>query len=131
VTREVLRFALAGVAGLLIDSLAMYSFLGLGFAPIAARLCSFSFAVVSTWLINRTFTFQPKIGQSITHEFLAYVTAMAFGACVNLSVSLAILSSTIGSYSWSPLAALAGGSISAMFVNFLAAKHYVFKKNKT
>jgi len=122
--RQLIRFALVGVAGLLVDVAVLYVA-----APLlgwyGGRLVSFLAAATATWGLNRRLTFQPAAHGSIVREYLSYMVSMLGGAALNyLTYTLAL------HYLSGPLAPAIGvalGSLAGMTVNFLAARHIVFR----
>ncbi|RZT08679.1 Putative flippase GtrA (transmembrane translocase of bactoprenol-linked glucose) [Duganella sp. CF402] len=128
--RELLRFAVAGVAGLACDALAFYLALAAGLSLYPARLLSFLCAVTLTWLINRRYTFasagHPPPAPSL-REFVRYLGAMLGGGAINYAVSvLCVL--MLPPWRVTPLLAVAAGSLAGMLLNFVSAKLLVFQR---
>lgn len=127
---ELLRFAVAGVAGLACDALVFYLALAAGMQLYAARLLSFLSAVVLTWLINRRYTFasagNPAPAPSLG-EFARYLGAMLGGGAVNYAVSVLCML-VLPPWRVTPLLAVAAGSLAGMSLNFISAKLLVFKR---
>jgi len=124
--RELLRFALAGVAGFVVDAGVLYSMLAIGAGYFLGRGFSFLAAVWATWQINRRFTFTERTDKSLWTEWWHYLLAMLGGGAVNYAAySAAVLLLPKGPLL--PLFAVAVGSLAGMTVNFVSAKLWVFK----
>ncbi|MBW3656417.1 MAG: GtrA family protein [Gemmatimonadetes bacterium] len=120
-----LRFALAGVVGFAVDGGVLQLLVSWGgWGPIAARAISFPAAVVATWLINRTMTFQDQgpLGRSLLRYFVvslggASVKFVVYTALVLASAQMAAL----------PIVPLAIASVVALMFNYLGSKHFAFR----
>ncbi|MFM0629585.1 GtrA family protein [Paraburkholderia xenovorans] len=125
---EILRFAVAGVAGFLVDAGVLYLCLGEGLGYFAGRVVSFLCAVFCTWRINRRFTFAASPAEgSLWAEWWRYLIAMSAGGAVNYAAySVSVL--TLKGILLLPLLSVAIGSIVGLTVNFIGAKLWVFKQ---
>jgi putative flippase GtrA len=124
--QQFVRFSLVGVAGFAVDAGVLYLALYIGFGYFAGRAISFILAVLTTWLINRQFTFVNRPDISITTEISRYFIAMSLGGLVNyLAYSIIIMACR--DLPFFPLIGVAVGSIAGLFFNFLSAKMWVFK----
>lgn len=129
-----LRFCLVGTIGFLVDVAVLYALAGaLGW--YGARVLSFLAAVTATWILNRRFTFTKDStlrvespARTVRAEFLSYLLSMLGGAVVNYGVFALILATLSGA--WIEAVGIAAGSVSGLFVNYFAAKNFVFP-NKT
>jgi putative flippase GtrA len=122
---RLLRFAAAGVVGLLADILVLYLALALGLGYYGGRVISFLAAVWVTWQLNRRYTFIASEG-SAWREFLRYLGAMLGGGLVNyLAYGAAIM--LLPEWPLRPALAVAAGSLAGMGINFLSARFLVFK----
>lgn len=124
--RQLLRFGVAGVAGLLVDLAVLALAQRAGLDPYAGRAVSFLCAVLATWQINRRYTFRPA-GVSLWTEWWRYLLAMSGGGAVNVA--------TYGAIVWAfpavPQIASWGvcaGSLAGMAVNFIGARWFVFRR---
>lgn len=124
--REFLRFALAGVAGFIVDAGVLYLALALGCGPYIGRVVSFLCAAFVTWQINRRITFATRDSVSLWREWNQYLLAMSFGGACNYAV-YAIAVEILPRSAARPALAVAAGSIAGMFINFLTAKLWVFR----
>jgi putative flippase GtrA len=121
-----LRFAIAGVIGFLVDAGVLYGMLALGAGYFVGRAVSFVAAVWSTWQFNRRFTFVAGSNRSAWAEWWYYLAAMLAGGAVNYAAySAAIL--VLPKNALLPLIAVGIGSLAGMAVNFVSAKLVVFK----
>lgn len=121
------RFAVAGVAGLVVDVAALYLALALGFGFYAGRVVSFLCAVFATWQINRRYTFAAVDAVSPWREWWRYLAAMMGGGLFNYAAYSAAIAFGPRVALW-PMAAVAIGSLAGMAVNFAGAKLFVFKR---
>lgn len=122
-------FVLVGAMGFVVDSSLLYVLkneLGL----YISRVLSFVCAVITTWALNRTITFKDaESGLPGWQEFLSYFKLMLIGGCVNyLAYAAAIY--FFSEVKSSPVIAVALGSLSGLFVNYLTSKYFLFKEGK-
>ncbi len=126
-TRQFGVFAAVGVVGFVVDAGVLYVGLALGLGYFAGRAVSFLAAVLTTWSLNRRFTFEPARQRSLFHEWWQYLFAMGVGGIVNYATySFVVLS--LPATGWTPLFGVAAGSLAGLFVNFISAKYWVFKE---
>ena len=92
----------------------------------AGRFISFSCAVLTTWLINRSLTFRhQRDGKPIRREFSLYFLSMLGGGAVNiLSYFLVVYLFALPAPAL-PIA-VAVGSLAGMLVNYSLSKRVVF-----
>ncbi|ABR74542.1 GtrA family protein [Actinobacillus succinogenes] len=121
---QFLVFGISGILGFVVDTSILYLFkdsLGL----YQGRLLSFTAAVITTWLFNRTITFKTKKERNIAIEFLYYFFAMIIGGLVNLiSYYISLRYQLIITY---PILGVAIGSITGMLINFISSKWFIFR----
>lgn len=127
--REIVRFAGAGIAGFFVDAAVLYVCLWLGMGYFAGRAVSFLCAVVTTWLINRTYTFEVRSDRPLILEFLHYLAAMAVGGVVNYAAYSAVVVWAPRN-PWTPLLAVAAGVAAGMAINFASARFWVFRQGR-
>jgi putative flippase GtrA len=125
--QQIVRFAIAGVVGLVVDAGLLYLALHLGIGYFVGRGISFIAAVWSTWQINRQFTFSASAHTSAWREWWQYLLAMAVGGIFNYAAYSAVIVSFHKS-ALLPLFAVGVGGMAGMIINFLSAKLWVFKK---
>ena len=124
--RKFLLFGLAGGAGFVVDTAILYLLKG-ALGPYGARVISFLCAVLTTWVVNRTFAFKGQSAElPIWREFLHYLGAMILGGIVNYGIYAALVA-TIPLFAEYLVLAVAGGVAGGMIVNFLLADRLVFK----
>lgn len=123
---RLIRFALAGVAGLVVDVGVLTMLIDV-LGPVGGRAVSFLCAVLTTWTINRNFAFSgQRSSQSLPVEFARYLASMMVGGAVNwcaYGVTLWLLPP-------GPLVPAIGvglGSIAGLFVNLALAQRFVFR----
>lgn len=124
------RFAVSGVLGLVVDTAVLYGLMALGLGFEVARVLSFLAAATFTWAFNRRLTFDAAARRPPNwREWLHYLAAMAVGGVVNYCVSLGAyhLSDVVRAH---PVLALALGAAAGMVLNFLSARHLVFRASK-
>lgn len=124
---EIVRFGVAGIAGLVADVAVLYAGLAIGLGPFAGRALSFVCAVWVTFTLNRRFTFQPGAEADIWAEWWRYLAAMMLGGIVNYGVYTAVVL-MLPRTPILPFLAVAAGSIGGMGVNFVSAKFFVFRR---
>ena len=127
------RFALFCVGGglaFLVDAGVLHLLASvLGVNPYLARLFSFSSAVTTTWLFNRTLTFADAKDGALhwTREWGRYVVSQLGGFSVNYGVYALLLWALPLFRQW-PVLGVAAGSATGMVVNYLLARHFVFRR---
>jgi putative flippase GtrA len=124
--REIALFGLVGGAGFVVDSVVLYA-LRDWLGPLAARVPSFLLAVLTTWWLNRRFTFRQRpSGLQAAQEFRRYLLLMLSGGAVNYAV-FAVLILVSATARLHPVLAIAAGSIAGMGVNLLASRLLLFR----
>ncbi|NHZ60831.1 GtrA family protein [Massilia genomosp. 1] len=123
---QLLRFGVAGVAGLLVDLAVLALARGAGLDPYAGRALSFLCAVFATWQINRRYTFHPA-GISLWTEWWRYLLAMSGGGLVNFATYSAIVW-CFPTLPYNPYWGVCAGSLAGMTVNFIGARCFVFQR---
>jgi putative flippase GtrA len=122
---QMLRFALVGVVGFLVDAAILYVMAAVGVGIRLGRVVSYLFAVTTTWVLNRRYTFRGPSGYSMLGEWARYGTSQLGGAAVNLGVYyLLIRLSFVADH---PVIGVAAGSLSGLLLNFTVAKVAVFR----
>lgn len=123
--RHIAGFAVAGGIAFLVDAGVLTLAVGLGLRPELARLPSFLAAVVTTWAINRRFTFRttrpPDLG-----EFLRYLSAMMLGLAINYAVFVLVLNASARAAAL-PVLALVPATLCGMAANFLTSRRILHR----
>ena len=123
--KQLSQFAFAGAIGFFADTvtlLLVYPWTG----AYAGRFISFTCAVLTTWLINRSLTFRyHRSGKPLHREFSLYFLSMLGGGAVNIiSYFLVVYLFTLPPPAL-PVA-VAVGSLAGMLVNYSLSKRVVF-----
>jgi putative flippase GtrA len=122
------RFSIVGGVGFVIEAILLTYFATVpGIGAIRGRAISFPIAVVTTWWLNRTLTFQSK--NNPHRESLLYFVVQMLGALANLGVFFALVSSS-SSLRSIPVVPLFIAAIFGLFVNFTLSKKYVFAQHE-
>lgn len=128
---EFFLFICAGTAGFIVDYLTVLLCVqGFHVSPYLARIFSFVAAVLTTYVINKKFTFATRIKEgSKTPGFLSYTGAMLLGLCANYAVYGFVI------YAADPLPlglrlllAVGAGSLAGMSLNFILCRVVLFRK---
>jgi len=131
---EFFRFACTGTVGFVADYLiVLLCVQGFMLSPYLARIFSFMAVVLTTYVMNKKFTFAARIKEgSRTPGVLPYTGAMLWGLCVNYGAYVAALSILpLGmSLELRLLLAVGIGSLSGMGVNFFVCRAVLFKQQK-
>lgn len=121
------RYSIVGVIGFLVDAVALYGLLTMGFMnAYVARLPSYLCAATVTWKLHRTFTFKFANYATPHRQWAKFVSVNAVGMAVNYGVYCLALYG-LGTAAFGPLIALACGSATALAFNFQASRTFVFK----
>lgn len=133
--RQVVAFSIVGSVGFLVDVGGLWLLLELvGIDPYRGRGISCTFALLTTWLLNRTLTFGRSIRElirpgAVRTELGAYIFFQYLGFSVNIAIYSVLVASTSLFQSF-PLLAVAFGSVVAMFVNFVGARRLFVEKSE-
>lgn len=119
-------FCLAGMAGFFVDAGLLYLLkdsLGL----FAGRDISFVAAVFTTWVINRSCTFdRSHSNQPPAREFVMYLGLMFGGGVVNYGL-YAFLVSRFVAVADHPILGVVAGTLAGMTINFCTSKFVLFR----
>jgi putative flippase GtrA len=123
------RFAAVGVVGFGVDAAVLSGLvLWLGLDAFAARLVSFMLAVLSTYLLNRRFTFAGPAAHGAaarTAEYVRYLVVQVLGAAANLGVYAAAIAMQ-PALAAIPVVPLAIGAVAGLVVNLSGSRLWVF-----
>lgn len=123
--KKLLRFGIAGALGFLVDAGMLAALLAWTPAgPFLARAIAIAVALVSTWLMNRSFTFGAS-RHSLAVEGFRYGSVGLTSAVVNYLIYAGLL---ISVPILQPLAALVIASIAAMAFSFFGYSRFVFRR---
>ena len=122
------RFSIVGAVGFVIEAALLTYFATVpGIGAVKGRAVSFPVAVVTTWWLNRTLTFQSK--NNLHRESFRYFLVQSLGAVTNLGVFLALVAMLPGLRTI-PVLPLGIASIFGLLVNFTLSKKYVFAQHE-
>lgn len=123
---EVLLFGAVGAAGFVVDAAVLYLLKG-SLGLFGARIPSFLCAVVTTWWLNRTFTFRERSsGLDASTEFRRYLVLMLLGGAVNYLV-FALFLALFAIFRAYPVLGVAAGSIAGMGANLVMSRRLLFR----
>lgn len=134
IQKQFILFSLIGTLGLCVDLITLY-FTSKFFDFIFARLISFIFAVITTWILNRNITFEAanllysddSIYILYLTEFIKYLITNSLGGIINLSTYYFLITYDkidVGIY----IATILGGG-AGLILNFILSKIIVFNQN--
>lgn len=133
---RILKFATTGGIGFVIDvgTLTLLN-AGFGVNPYVARVFAIAVAMVSTWLINRRWTWKvhekTTDARAVVAEGVRYVTVAVGAALVNYAVYAAtlwlLLTAGLGPEDALPPASAVVGSGVAMFVSYYGYSRFAFR----
>lgn len=124
---EVMRFGLVGTAGFMIDGGVLAFLMAQGANHYYARLVSFPVAVLTTWWLNRHWTFSDSDRSRPGRQFNRYFTLQVIAALANFLVYLAILEFVTPDWR-NALLALAVGASLGLAINFMGSRRLIFRK---
>lgn len=124
---QFLKFGTIGIVGFLVD----FTFFHIGFDLLGlghyiSALFSFPFAVTATWIGNRLFTFRGQSTGKAHHEWARFAMVCFVGLVINRG-TFTLLTATVPLVYAYPILGLMGGTATAMFFNFFAARRVVFR----
>ncbi|MDR3513656.1 MAG: GtrA family protein [Caulobacteraceae bacterium] len=122
-----IRFGMVGVAGFTVDYLVLQAMVQVfGLNAFSGRLVSFSVAVATTWLLNRTFTFRHRTSHGPMRQAMLYFAVQGAGGLANYSAySAAIFAAPALAHMLAiPLAI---GSAAGLCLTFVGSKHLAFR----
>lgn len=120
-----LRFAVVGGVGFLADAGALALLLAATpLGPLPARILSIAFAMLVTWLLNRTITFG-RGRRSVVAEGARYGGVAVAVAGFNYALYSALV---LGLPGFPPIAAVALSSAAAMALSFVGYSRLVFDR---
>lgn len=119
---RLLRFAVVGTIAFVLTGAILFALMRVGVPARAAQVPAIGAGLVTTYVLNRSFTFRATEDANPA-EFARYVATSATGAVVNYLTF--ILALGIG---LSPLIALVAGTAAGMVTNFLGYQVYVFSR---
>jgi putative flippase GtrA len=119
--RQLVRFALVGGGGFIVDAGSFQAIAAAGSGPFLARAFAIALAVVFTFILNRQLTFRSRT--PIAQAFGRYIVVSAMGSGINYAV-FALLVAALPAIP--PVIAIAAGSAVAMAWNFAGSLTFAF-----
>jgi putative flippase GtrA len=123
---QMLRFGVVGVVGFSVDGGLLWALVSNGASPYFARAFSFPAAVVTTWWLNRIWTFTQSDKARPRRQLNLYLALQVLGGLANFAVYFAILT-VIAPTPLNALGALAVGAVVGMIINFVGSRQYIFR----
>lgn len=123
---QVSRFGVVGTIGFAVDGGSLWALVSGGIDPFFARTISFPLAVLTTWWLNRLWTFSTADKSRPKRQLRLYFGVQLVGAVSNFAVYSAVLM-MIAPTPANALGALAVGSFFGMFINFAGSRFFIFK----
>lgn len=121
---QFLRFGTVGAAGFVVDTAVVYALRG-AIGIYAAGAAAYCAAASFTWVFNRIWTFRTARPTSAARQWALFLATQSAGFVVNRGVfaTLVTVSPFCATY---PVVAIAAGVAAGMFLNFAAARRFVF-----
>jgi len=125
-SRQFFKFGIVGVIGFAVDTAMLYFGIHLlDLTRVEAGLFSFPFAVSSTWIGNRIYTFRDAPPMPAVKQLAKFSFVCAIGLVFNRG-TYTLLVSTIPVVFDYPVLGLLAGTVAGMFFNFFASRKHVF-----
>lgn len=126
---HLLRFLLVGIVGFIVDA-GLLQLLASTLGPYIARLISFTAAVITTWVFNRSFTFaERQSGLSLPRELGRYFSAMIAGGSVNYALYAALVF-FVDFVAQQPVLGVVAGTLAGLSINFTLSKRWIFSEDR-
>lgn len=123
--REVFRFGVVGVVGLVWDTGMVYA-LRRPFGLYAAGLAAWLVAATVNWALNRAWTFRRDAYAHPLRQWARYLAANSLGLVLNRGSFIVLVALSPLCRSW-PLLPVMVGSVAGMGANFTLARRLVFR----
>ncbi|CAH1653783.1 GtrA family protein [Chelatococcus asaccharovorans] len=130
---KVAAFLVAGGIGFLVDAGLLWVGLNtLELSALAARAISFTAAMLTTWVLNRSLAFASQRDRARGHgsELALYGLATLFSGAINIGLYLVVIEA-LGRGGIYPFIALAAGVGAGLVSNFLLYNFVVFRGSAT
>ncbi len=124
---QFLRFGTVGGAGFVVDTAVVYALRG-AIGIYAAGAAAYVVAASFTWAFNRIWTFRTARKANAMRQWAVFLATQGVGFVVNRGVFAVLVtySEVCAAY---PVLAIAAGVAAGMFLNFAAARRFVFAEN--
>lgn len=121
---QFLRFGTVGAAGFIVDTTVVYGLRG-AIGIYAAGAVAYAVAASFTWVFNRLWTFSSAPRVAAHRQWAVFLATQSVGFVVNRGVFATLV--TLNAFcAENPVVAIAAGVAAGMFINFAAARRYVF-----
>lgn len=117
-----LRFVLVGGVGFCVDAGLVYILTRSGLSPLLARVPALTAAIVTTWLLNRAYSFRVETPRSAA-ELTRYSVVALTSAALNFAIYAVLTFIGIG-----PVVAVALSTICLLFYSFHGYRRFAFGK---
>lgn len=121
---QFLRFGTVGAAGFVVDTAVVYGLRGM-VGIYAAGAAAYVAAASFTWVFNRLWTFRTAARTHAGRQWAVFLATQSLGFVVNRGI-FAVLVTFSDFCATYPVVAIAAGVAAGMFLNFAAARRYVF-----
>ncbi|MCQ4160762.1 GtrA family protein [Roseomonas sp. GC11] len=122
---QLLRFAVVGGSGVVVDAAVLHLALGLGAGLYGGRVLSYLVAASSNWALNRAWTFRAAPPRPAGRQWLMFLLVNLLGFAVNYGTYAALVALWPLAAAW-PALAVAAGALAGMAGNFLLSRRLVF-----
>ena len=125
---QFIKFCMVGTFNVFVDWGFFYLFMWLIFPDdlyLVAKVCSFAIACVSSYIMNRIWTFQSK-ERKVAKQFLKFVIVSVIGMALNAGIMYLIVSGLNQKY----IVGLFFATGMVTFWNFFVNKYWTFKDVK-
>ena len=122
---EFLRFGVAGLAGLAVDTAVLLATLGAGAGLYGGRVLSYLAAATTTWALNRAWTFRAAGRAPAGRQWALFLAVNLLGFAVNYG-TYALMVAKLPLVADHPALGVAAGAVAGMAGNFLLSRRYVF-----
>ena len=121
-----IKFAFVGGLGIVTNLAVFYVLSTFSIHYMLNSCICFLIAVSQNYFLNALFTFQSKELSLV--QYISYVFANIFGLCINLCVLFIFRNFIFNDLHFKDLLSQAFGVASAMIINFLLSKYFVFHR---
>ena len=125
IAAQFMRFGMVGASGFVVDNAVVYATRG-AVGLYVAGLLAYLAAGTSNWALNRIWTFRARGSGRLHRQWALFLLANLAGFLPNRGVS-AVLVTFSPFCAANPVLALAAGTASGMFINFVMSRRVVFR----
>jgi putative flippase GtrA len=124
---QIVKFALVGALGFLVDSGILY--VGLYFFDLGyylGRLVSYLSAATVAWYFHRVFTFRMHNGKNKKKQLFSFIVLNSIGGAANYLIYAFLIAGYVV-FRRDPVLAVGVGALVGMFINYYVSKKIVFR----